>query len=106
MKILYIPARNSVHLGLLYNEATLNDARQVAPEGWRVSNVQDYIDLFAYLEGEAVAGGKMKTVETWQSPNTGATNDSGLKALPAGKRDELGAFSGKLTETAFWLKNL
>jgi uncharacterized protein (TIGR02145 family) len=46
-----------------------------------------------------VAGGKMKTTGTiqagtglWTSPNTGATNESGFSAIPAGFRRLNGTF--------------
>ena len=44
--------------------------------------------LTEYLGGELVAGGKMKEagLEHWNSPNTGATNESGFTAIPGGYR--------------------
>jgi hypothetical protein len=46
------------------------------------------------LGGESVAGGKLKETGTshWESPNTGATNESGFTALPSGYRNFAGAF--------------
>jgi len=105
MKILFIPARNSIHLGLLYNEAALSDARGLAPVDWRIPTVQDIIDLLTALGGEALAGGPMKAIDSWSAPNTGASNTSGLTALPAGQRDEAGTYSGKLLKTIFWFNN-
>ena len=45
--------------------------------------------LTDYLGGESVAGGKIKEAGTshWDSPNTGATNESGLSILPGGRRE-------------------
>ncbi|MBT5364235.1 MAG: hypothetical protein HOL10_08230, partial [Candidatus Marinimicrobia bacterium] len=44
--------------------------------------------LTDYLGGTSVAGGKMKETGTshWNSPNTGATNESGFTAFPGGYR--------------------
>ena len=65
-----------------------------------------------YLDGENVAGGKMKecTVgncpesEYWISPNTGATNESGFTGMPGGARFN-GAFSAMDEYTYFWSSN-
>lgn len=92
-------------LGLLYNMAAVTDPRQLAPEGYRVANTQDIVDLIAYLGGDALAGGDMKALTAWTDPNTGATNASGLTALPAGHRDNLGNFAGKLLSTKIWIDN-
>lgn len=44
-------------------------------------------------------GGKMKETGTkhWDSPNTGATNESGFSALPGGYRNYTGFFSSIIT---------
>jgi uncharacterized protein (TIGR02145 family) len=89
---------------LLYNGYSLYDTRQVAPAGYRVATIADFQNLLTFLGGEAIAGGKMKATTKWDAPNTGATNESGLKALPTGRRDELGAFAEKLTKTTLWIK--
>ena len=105
MKILYIPARPAGGFGLLYNNAALTDPRQVAPEGYRPATTQDIVELITYLNGEALSGGDLKAVKIWTAPNTGATNASGLKALPAGHRNNLGEFAGKLLNTKIWIDN-
>ena len=55
-------------------------------EGFLLPTNYDWNVLFTHLGGIDVAGGKMKHVGTqyWDSPNTGATNESGFTALPAG----------------------
>ena len=65
--------------------------------------------LCVYLGGGGVAGGKMKESGTahWNSPNTGATNESGFTALPGGYRYYTGAFLelgdyGYLWSTTTW----
>mgnify|MGYP000305016983 CR=1 FL=1 len=80
--------------GYLYNWYALEDNRNIAPLGWRVPADADWTALVNFLEGKSVAGGKMKEMGTghWQSPNTGATNESGFSALPGGARDAGGWF--------------
>jgi len=50
--------------------------------------------LTNYLGGINTAGGKMKEIGTthWETPNSGATNESGFTALPGGFRDWKGTF--------------
>lgn len=105
MRILFQPAKkNLIHVGLLYNRPTVNDPRELAPENWRLPNIDDALSLINFYGGEALAGGELKALEGWLAPNTGATGENIFKALPAGQRDELGAFSGLLTKTVFWIK--
>jgi len=89
--------------GLLYNWYALKDDRNIAPEGWHVPTLEDWIILIHYLGGDStilgserqppvtydIVGGKMKETGTehWNSPNIGATNESGFSALSGGGRD-------------------
>jgi uncharacterized protein (TIGR02145 family) len=74
--------------GILYNWFAATDSRNIAPEGWHVPTDVEWTILVNYLGGAAAAGGKMKETGTghWNAPNTGATNESGFNALPAGYR--------------------
>jgi uncharacterized protein (TIGR02145 family) len=49
-------------------------------------------------------GGKLKETGTthWQSPNTGATNESGFTALPDGYRGSNGSFHSMGYYAYFW----
>jgi uncharacterized protein (TIGR02145 family) len=60
--------------------------------------------LTTELGGESVAGGKMKSIGTayWNSPNTGATNESGFSALPGGSRNFDGSFNNIRANAFFW----
>jgi hypothetical protein len=64
----------------------------------------DWNTLSTFLGGNTVSGGKMKSIGTqyWLSPNTGATNQSGLSALPAGWRSELGTTFSELGAKSMW----
>jgi len=69
--------------GYLYDWKT---AKSICPAGWHLPSDAEWSTLAEYLGGTDVAGGKMKKKGTtyWQIPNSGATNESGFTALPAG----------------------
>lgn len=71
--------------GAFYNWYAVSSGK-LAPNGWHIPTETDWLKLRDYLGGSAVAGGKMKENGTvhWNYPNTGATNESGFTALPAG----------------------
>ncbi len=78
--------------GRLYNWYAIANSRNIAPDGWHVPTYDDCSTLVAYLDGYQVAGGKLKEegADHWANPNTGATDESGFKALPGGRRDPYG----------------
>jgi uncharacterized protein (TIGR02145 family) len=93
--------------GALYNQYSVKTGR-LAPGGWHVSTLQDWIALTEYLGGESVAGGFLKEsgFTHWCNPNTGATNQSGFTALPGGYTtkinfNNIGGFNG-MTYTGIW----
>ena len=101
--------------GLLYNWYAVNDSRNIAPAGWHVSTDAEWKELEMYLgmsQSDADntgwrgtdEGGKMKESGTthWNSPNTGATNESGFSALPGGYRNsDDGTFYG-IGNSGYW----
>jgi len=68
--------------GNYYNSFTVSDSRSICPAGWHVPSDAEWLTLETYLGGDAVAGGKLKSVGGWTNPNTGATNESGFTAYP------------------------
>jgi uncharacterized protein (TIGR02145 family) len=91
---------NVTNYGLLYNWYATVDSRGIAPTGWHVPNDIEWQIVIDFLGGREIAGGKMKEVsaEYWQSPNTGASNESGFSALPGGRRD---SYSGGYDQIGF-----
>ena len=98
-----IPDSSKIY-GKLYNWYAINDARKLAPAGWHVPSDEEWVILLTYLGGESVAGGKLKETGTahWESPNVGATNESGFTALPGGRRDFNGTFYYIRQNGYFW----
>ena len=92
--------------GKLYNWYAVNDSRVLAPDGWHVASDMEWNKLIFLLDNTAdticqdcsqsiLAGGALKEIGTshWISPNFGATNLSGFKALPGGARDFVPSFN-------------
>jgi uncharacterized protein (TIGR02145 family) len=90
--------------GYLYNWYAVNDTRKIAPSGWHVPSHEEWTAMVSFLGGEEVAGSKVKEIGTthWNAPNTGATNESGFNALPAGGRGEDGLFMENGYEAVWW----
>jgi len=78
----------STPYGHLYNWYAVTDSRKLAPAGWHVASDAEWLGMINTLGGEQDAGGKIKEagVGHWNPPNAGATNASGLTALPGGGR--------------------
>ena len=91
----------SQDFGKLYNWFTVTDSRNVCPSGWHVPSQQDWNLLINDLGGSG-AGGKMKTTNIWETPNYGATNESGFSGLPAGNRVSNGIFTGVNFNGSWW----
>ena len=104
--------------GLLYNWFAVNESRGLAPVGWHIPTDEEWKELEMYLgmsQSEADndyswrgtdEGGKLKETGTshWNSPNDGATNESGFSALPGGFRSYgVGTYSNIGDNAYFWL---
>jgi uncharacterized protein (TIGR02145 family) len=91
---------NKNTIGVLYNGYAVTTGK-LAPIGWHVPSINDWIKLSDYLGGDSISGAKLKSANTselanhvsficqgnWMPPNTGAINSSGFSALPGGYYD-------------------
>jgi len=77
----------SATYGALYNWPAVNTGK-LCPIGYHVPSDAEWTALTTYLEGEMIAGNKLKETGTthWQSPNKEAINVTGFTALPGGHR--------------------
>ncbi|MHC1775293.1 MAG: FISUMP domain-containing protein [Lentimicrobium sp.] len=94
--------------GALYNWYTIVDDRNLCPSGWHIPNFEDWTTLTSFLGGADTAGGKMKSTSTapdphprWDSPNVGATNESGFSGIPGGYRLQNGGFE-EIGRSGYW----
>ena len=93
---------NDIIYGKLYNWYAAADPCNICPMGWHVPSDAEWSTLINFLGGEAVAGGKMKTLNLWDSPNVGATNESGFSAVPGGTRAPNGIYGSLGDGGGFW----
>ncbi|HRY33509.1 MAG TPA: FISUMP domain-containing protein [Bacteroidales bacterium] len=73
-------------MGEMMQWDTIPGLQGLCPAGFHVPTNTEWDELTDFLGGSAIAGGKMKETGTahWQSPNVGATNESGFTALGSG----------------------
>lgn len=78
-------AANGKKYGKLYNWYAVNDERGLAPEGWRVPSLNDWVDLDNTLGGQRKAAQRLKSAAPgeWAEPFT-TDSISGFNALPSG----------------------
>jgi uncharacterized protein (TIGR02145 family) len=83
----YFQDSDRIIYGALYNQDAVKTGK-LAPTGWHVSTLQDWIVLTEHLGGESEAGGLLKEsgYAHWGNPNTGATNMTGFTAVAGGSR--------------------
>lgn len=79
---------NVAVFGRLYTWYAATDNRNVCPAGWHVPDKKDWVVLFDYLGGTAIAPNKIREAgnEHWANADTVKYNESGFTALPSGKR--------------------
>jgi uncharacterized protein (TIGR02145 family) len=102
-------SNNGPIYGKLYNWYVVGDPRGIGPNGYIVPSEDDYTSLENCLGGNPIAGGKMKTTGTtedntglWNSPNAGATNESGFSGKPSGVMTDGGVANLLNVRGSFW----
>jgi len=85
----------------LYNWYAVDDPRGLEPEGWRVPSSREWDNLINYLDGNNVAGKKLKSRSGWYLEGNG-DNSSKFNALPGGGRQADGTFSDIGSAGVWW----
>jgi uncharacterized protein (TIGR02145 family) len=106
---------NAAAYGRLYNWYAVINSHSIAPAGWHMPSDAEWKQLEMYLgmsqaEADLIGwrgtdeGGKLKEggYAHWNSPNTGATNESGFSGLPGGYRDYDGDYVHIGNVAYFW----
>lgn len=102
--------------GALYNWFVFDllNPKNICPTGWHVASDDEWHTLLLHLDNGAtfnyresyIAGGMLKETDTthWDSPNSGATNETGFTALPGGFRYATGEY-GLVGYMGTWWSN-
>lgn len=93
---------DSITYGALYNWYTVGTTK-LCPAGWHIPSDEEWTTLTTYLGGDSAAYNKLKEtgVSHWQSPNSGASDESGMAALAGGYRNSYGTF-GSIKKSCYW----
>jgi uncharacterized protein (TIGR02145 family) len=101
--------------GKLYNFYTVVDGRNLCPTGWHMPSDSEWKTLEMFigmspaeadgtLHRGTTEGGELKATGTslWQAPNTGASDEYGFSAIPAGYSGSVLDFGGMGIQSTFW----
>jgi uncharacterized protein (TIGR02145 family) len=103
-------SENKHEYGGLYNWAAAGKS-ELCPDGWHVPTSDDYYILCLFIDLDAamghysdIAGGALKEqgYDHWASPNEGATDQYGYRALPGGYRNVVGEFEKSGLAGSWW----
>jgi len=89
--------------GALYNWFAVSGGN-LCPADWHVPSDAEWTTFTDFMAGETFAGGRLKETGTehWTDPNAEATNEIRFTALPGGKRESNGIFSGQGLNGTWW----
>ena len=94
-----------LHYGRLYD---WNTAMNIAPEGWRLPNNQDFIELIDFIKdnnlNDSLIGSYLKSVNGWNKPTNIEPNSDkyGFNAKPAGYHSNYDYFNNAGNDAYFW----
>ena len=82
--------------GFLYNWYAVNDNRGLAPEGWHIPTIDEWLELIISSGGRELAGNRLKdsSGDYWISSDSDTTGENLFMALPGGRRHESGGYFG------------
>jgi len=99
---------NIKKFGLLYNWFTVDDKREICPDGWHVPSDQEWIQMEKALGMSTQESEKMTawrgTIEgnKLKSAVFGGNNSTGFSAVGTGYRHPTGSYKGQGTDNDYW----
>lgn len=90
--------------GLIYNWYVVNDARDIASDGWHVPTYNDFIILQNYINPNGSLKLRIQGLDYWNT-DTG-TNELKFNAIGSGYRINTGVFDGFKIEYDIWSSTL
>jgi uncharacterized protein (TIGR02145 family) len=95
--------------GKLYNYLAVN-SEKLCPTGWHVPTAGEWAilkwpyDIFWSADSCGIIGADLMEVGTshWNNPHIIGTNETGFTALPGGRRDADGTFTGMTIYGEYW----
>lgn len=96
------PGHGEVY-GRLYNWYAVNDARGLAPDGWKIPSHFDWLKMRETLVSRGFGGQILKDPSSWEEEQTPVSEVvRGFNALPGGYRDPAGRFSYMGEACGWW----
>lgn len=94
---------NAFTYGALYNLSVINNGanKNVCPNGFHVADPFDWQMLLETLGGHGMDS-LIKSPDKWLQPSSGITDIYNFNALPGGRQNGDGSFSGKLDSGTWW----
>ena len=98
--------------GKLYNKFAINDPRGLAPEGFMIPTVKNYVELVESLGGHKLTAIGLKSTYGWKNIDLDysgklisgcGTNKFNFNIVPISYRDEKGEFHDFNDEQCYWV---
>ena len=95
---------NASNFGRMYTWMAATDPKNACPTGWHLPSDNEWQTLITYLDGEEVAGGKLKDTSRlyWELPNVDAQNSVLFSARAGGYRTEFGSYINLKKFAFYW----
>ncbi|MFW0714553.1 fibrobacter succinogenes major paralogous domain-containing protein [Pedobacter sp. N23S346] len=89
--------------GFLYNWYAVNNAHQLAPQGWHIPTNAEWNVLYNHIGGDRYSGSKIQEsgISHWMN-DTGASNSTKFTGLPVGKRNGEGTYESLSFDANWW----